>query len=228
MTFVPTVAALHASGWAEGQIQYQPEWRAPRTPSHASRREAGHSFDGYPADIVIFDSEDTSGEWEHLLILFELKAPNRMEGRNQLEILLSLEPRARLGFWTNGTDMPTRSSAAPSHPCGNVGQRCHRPAATTHRQLILQSSCRHLSTPSLRPTIARSPLAALRDCTSAGTVGDRSNLDGNDASAPAGRRSTSIGTEPTVCRTKRVGSNVTSVPATTSRSGGISARPYRH
>ncbi|MBK5223042.1 MAG: SAM-dependent DNA methyltransferase [Acidimicrobiia bacterium] len=91
-------------GWSDGQIIFQPEWRVPRTPSQASRREAGHSFDGYPSDIVIFESDETAGEWEHLLILFELKAPNHQEGRNQLEILLSLEPRARMGFWTNGTN----------------------------------------------------------------------------------------------------------------------------
>lgn len=101
---IPTLDALVAVGWSDGQIQFQPEWRVPRTPSQASRREAGHSFEGYPADIVIFESDDTAGQWEHVLILFELKAPSRQEGRNQLEILLSLEPRARLGFWTNGTN----------------------------------------------------------------------------------------------------------------------------
>lgn len=101
---LPTVAALVALGWSADQIIYQPEWRVPRTPSHASRREANQSFDAYPADIAVFESADVTGSWQHLLILFELKAPNKKEGRNQLEILLSLEPRVRLGFWTNGTD----------------------------------------------------------------------------------------------------------------------------
>lgn len=101
---LPTVATLLQNGWSEGQIVYQPEWRVPRTPSQASRREAGHSFDGYPCDIAIFESDETSGEWENILVVFELKAPNHKEGRNQLEILLSLEPRARMGFWSNGAN----------------------------------------------------------------------------------------------------------------------------
>lgn len=102
---LPTVEALVQLGWKREQILFQPEWRVPRTPSQASRREKGQSFDGFPADIAIFDSEDTVGEWEHLVVLFELKQPNAREGRSQLEILLSLEPRARAGFWTNGNDI---------------------------------------------------------------------------------------------------------------------------
>jgi len=101
---VPLLDELMKLGWAEDQVRYDPEWKVPKNPSQASKREAGGSFDGFPADLVIFDTPETYGEWQHVLVLFELKAPNKTEGRNQLEIMLSLEPRARLGYWSNGTE----------------------------------------------------------------------------------------------------------------------------
>ncbi|MBL8030826.1 MAG: N-6 DNA methylase [Candidatus Doudnabacteria bacterium] len=101
---LPLVKRLVDSGWSEAQIQFQPEWAVPKSPSEASKREAGHRFLGFPVDIAIFDTEETLGQWEHVLIIFELKAPNKKEGRNQLEIYLSLEPRAKVGYWTNGTE----------------------------------------------------------------------------------------------------------------------------
>jgi type I restriction-modification system DNA methylase subunit len=99
---LPTVAKLKAVGWQEGQLQWQPEWRVPKTPHDASKREAGQSFKSWPADLVIFDSEEHAGEWDHVLALVEFKQPTLGQGRNQLEIYLSLEPRARYGYWTNG------------------------------------------------------------------------------------------------------------------------------
>lgn len=99
---LPLVEKLLRLGWSEDQLQYEPEWRVPKTPSEATRREHGRRFDGYPVDLVIFDDPQTAGEWEHISILFELKQSTIEAGRSQLEIYLSLEPRAKLGYWTNG------------------------------------------------------------------------------------------------------------------------------
>jgi type I restriction-modification system DNA methylase subunit len=101
---LPLLEKLRALGWSDEQIQHEPEWRVPKNPSQASKRELGGSFDGFPVDITLFDATATGQDWERVLVLFELKRPNRKEGRAQLETLLSLEPRARVGFWTNGTD----------------------------------------------------------------------------------------------------------------------------
>jgi len=100
---VPTIEKLVALGWSEAQLQWEPEWRVPKAPHEASKREAGQSFKGWPADLVIFDSEEHAGEWDHVLALFEFKEPTLEQGRNQLEIYLGLEPRARYGYWTNGS-----------------------------------------------------------------------------------------------------------------------------
>ena len=99
---LPMLDTLKGLGWSDGQIQWEPEWLVPKNPSSASRREAGQRFDGFPVDIAVFATEETLGQWEHLLMVFELKAPNKREGQNQLEIYLSLEPRARVGYWSNG------------------------------------------------------------------------------------------------------------------------------
>jgi hypothetical protein len=99
---LPTIEELHRLGWVEEQLQWRPEWAVPKTPSEATKRELGQKFTSFPADLVIFDDSSHAGEREHLLVLFEFKKPDLEAGRNQLEILLSLEPTARLGYWTNG------------------------------------------------------------------------------------------------------------------------------
>jgi hypothetical protein len=86
------------------QLQWKGEWLVPKNPSQASRREAGERFDGFPVDLTIFDSPERSSYWESVLAIFEFKAPDKKMGRSQLETYLSLEPRAKLGYWTNGTD----------------------------------------------------------------------------------------------------------------------------
>lgn len=101
---LPTIAALTALGWSEAQLQWRPEWRVPRAPSEASKREAGSSFSGYPVDLVLFDDEQHAGSWEHVVVVFEFKAPNLTTGLSQLETYLNHEPRARMGYWTNGTE----------------------------------------------------------------------------------------------------------------------------
>lgn len=100
---LPLVDQLIGLGWSEGQLQYEPEWLVPKNPSQASKREAGQRYDGFPVDVVLFDTDATAGDWEHVLAIFELKAPTIEAGKSQLEIYLGLEPRARFGFWTNGS-----------------------------------------------------------------------------------------------------------------------------
>jgi predicted RNA methylase len=100
----PTIAKLVELGWSEGQLQWKPEWRVPKTPHDSAKRDANKSFDSWPCDLVIFDSEEHVGEWEHVLAIFEFKAPDLAGGQSQLETYLSREPRAKYGYWTNGSD----------------------------------------------------------------------------------------------------------------------------
>ncbi|MGB3684316.1 MAG: hypothetical protein WA991_00635 [Ornithinimicrobium sp.] len=101
---LPTIEALTALSWSKGQLQWQPEWRVPKAPNEASKREGGSSFSGYPVDLVLFDDEQHAGSWEHVVVIFEFKAPNLTAGLSQLETYLNHEPRARMGYWTNGSE----------------------------------------------------------------------------------------------------------------------------
>ncbi|GAB6059282.1 HsdM family class I SAM-dependent methyltransferase [Desulfonatronum parangueonense] len=102
---LPLVEKLIKLGWDKNQILFAPEWRIPKNPSEASRREKGQSFKSFPIDLAIFDHPSHVGEYHHLQIIFETKAPTINEGLNQLEIYMSLEPHVLLGVWTNGTDI---------------------------------------------------------------------------------------------------------------------------
>jgi type I restriction-modification system DNA methylase subunit len=101
---LPVIKKLVDLGWKEGQLQWKPEWRVPKNPSERNRREVGQSFQSWPVDLVIFDDEATAGEWEHILAILEFKKPGSKEARSQLENYLSLETRAKFGYWTNGDD----------------------------------------------------------------------------------------------------------------------------
>ena len=85
-------------------MQWRPEWRVPKSPHDASKRESGSSFSGWPVDLVLFDDDKHAGSWENVLVIFEFKAPSLTAGLSQLEIYLTREPRARMGYWTNGTE----------------------------------------------------------------------------------------------------------------------------
>jgi hypothetical protein len=100
----PLIAQLVAMGWKEEQLQFSPEWRIPRTPSEASKRELGYKFEYWPIDIAIFGDPAHAGEYNHLIGIVETKAPDLKGGQNQLEIYLANEPYARFGFWTNGSE----------------------------------------------------------------------------------------------------------------------------
>ena len=104
LTRLPLVEKLMALGWHKEQIVFEPEWRVPKSPSEAAKREKGQSYSGFPVDIAIFDSPANVGNWEHVLIIVETKAPNETSGISQLEIYMGLEPRAVLGIWSNGTE----------------------------------------------------------------------------------------------------------------------------
>lgn len=102
---LPLIDKLIKLGWDKNQLQYEPEWRVPKTPSEAGKRELGQSFKSFPIDVAIFDHPSHVGEYEHLQIIIETKAPNKKEGVNQLLIYMSLEPHVPLGIWTNGADV---------------------------------------------------------------------------------------------------------------------------
>lgn len=101
---LPLVEELIKFGWDKHQIQIEPEWRVPKNPSEASKREVGNRFDGYPVDVAIFDHAGNVGNYEHLLIIVETKSPDKTAGINQLKIYMGLEPHVRLGIWTNGSE----------------------------------------------------------------------------------------------------------------------------
>ncbi|WP_326688840.1 N-6 DNA methylase [Streptomyces sp. NBC_01795] len=100
----PTIKSLVEAGWDTGQLKWQPEWRVPQSPHDAAKREEGKSFAGWPVDLAIFDDVRHAGDWEHLLVICEFKQPTIEAGVSQLEIYLGREPRARMGYWTNGSD----------------------------------------------------------------------------------------------------------------------------
>ncbi|SDB26655.1 N-6 DNA Methylase [Desulfonatronum thiosulfatophilum] len=102
---LPLVEKLLKLGWDKNQLQYEPEWRVPKTPSEASRREKGQSFKSFPIDVAIFDHPSHVGDYQHLQVIIETKAPTIVEGINQLEIYMSLEPHVLLGIWTNGQEL---------------------------------------------------------------------------------------------------------------------------
>ncbi|MFG3354525.1 N-6 DNA methylase [Streptomyces sanyensis] len=101
---LPTIKQLVEAGWDQGQLRWKPEWRVPQSPHDAAKREGGKSFAGWPVDLAIFDDVRHAGDWEHILVICEFKQPTLETGISQLEIYLSREPRARMGYWTNGSE----------------------------------------------------------------------------------------------------------------------------
>ena len=107
---LPVLDSLIGFGWLREQIvcpspdSDDTEWRVPKTPSEAAKRERGGKFEGFPCDIAVFDSPDNVGDWEHIEIIVEAKAPEVDVGISELETYLGLEPHARLGIWTNGAE----------------------------------------------------------------------------------------------------------------------------
>ena len=101
----PLVEFLVSSGWDIGQIIFgKSEWRIPKSPSQATRREKKQSFDGFPIDIAVFDSRERVSDPRHLLFIIECKQPNETAGISQLEAYFVGEPHAKLGIWANHPD----------------------------------------------------------------------------------------------------------------------------
>lgn len=101
----PLVEYLVRIGWNLDQIIFgKSEWRIPKSPSQATRREKGRHFEGFPVDIAVFDSVPHVGDPRHLLFLVECKLPNETAGIAQLEAYFVGEPHAKLGIWSNNSD----------------------------------------------------------------------------------------------------------------------------
>lgn len=117
----PLVQYLVDSGWSLDQLVFgKSEWRVPKTPSEATKREKGHSFNGYPVDIAVFDDAHTACDYRHLLFIVECKEPNQDKGVSQLEIYLSCEPYVKLGVWTNSPEPSDRGAFVHKRPDGSM------------------------------------------------------------------------------------------------------------
>lgn len=101
---------IKEKGYKLGQIFFgKNEWRVPKNPSEAARREKGTSYEGFPVDIAVFSDEEHAGDPQHLRIIVETKAPDESAGIGQLQIYMGLEPAVKLGIWTNSAD-PTAAA----------------------------------------------------------------------------------------------------------------------
>jgi type I restriction enzyme M protein len=98
----PLVAQLVESGWHLEQIIFgKAEWRIPKSPSEATKREKHTSFAGFPVDIAVFDDPKNLGDPRHLLFLIECKQSTETAGVSQLESYFVGEPHIQLGVWAN-------------------------------------------------------------------------------------------------------------------------------
>ena len=92
-------------GWKLDQIVFgKSEWRVPKSPSEATKREKGRSYQGFPVDVAVFDSLEYMGDPHHLLFVIECKQPNENAGISQLEAYFVGEPHTSLGVWVNSPD----------------------------------------------------------------------------------------------------------------------------
>ncbi|MGN0502250.1 MAG: class I SAM-dependent DNA methyltransferase, partial [Ruminococcus sp.] len=57
----------------------------------------------------MFESEQTCGDYRHILFIIECKQPDIDVGLQQLETYLSLEPHVKLGVWANSPDESARA-----------------------------------------------------------------------------------------------------------------------
>lgn len=97
------IKKLEALGWSTDRLRWKPEWPIPATPHDLSKREKAQKYAvAGSADLVAF--ADKSGEPHALQVIFEFKAAHLDTGRQQLMRYLSMEPMAKLGYWTNGSE----------------------------------------------------------------------------------------------------------------------------
>lgn len=101
----PIVHLLLKAGWQMAQLRFgRKEWMVPKAPNQASKREKRQSFEGFPVDILIFDSAKNAGDPDHALVIVETKNPDEETGVGQLERYMQAEPHVRLGVWANHAD----------------------------------------------------------------------------------------------------------------------------
>jgi type I restriction enzyme M protein len=125
----PIVRLLLAKGWELDQIRFgKEEWRVPKTPSEATRREKHQAFNGFPCDIAVFDSPKRRDDPHHLLMIIETKVPDETAGVSELERYISLEPYVRVGIWTNTAD-PTTDAVFAYRSANGGFERRRRPLA---------------------------------------------------------------------------------------------------
>lgn len=117
----PLVNLLVSRGWKVGQMIFgKTEWRIPKTPSEATKREKGQSFAGFPVDVAVFDGEVHRGDPNHLLFIVECKQPNEKAGVSQLESYFVGEPHASLGVWVNTPDAAAKGAFLYRSPDGRL------------------------------------------------------------------------------------------------------------
>lgn len=127
----PLVGWLHSLGYEDGQLVYgRGEWKVPKTPSEASKRDRGESFEGFPVDIAIFDSVANVRDPHHVIGFIETKQPDEIGGVTQLEIYMNHEPHVQMGIWTNTPD-PTASVVFSFRNNQGVLERHYRVLSTT-------------------------------------------------------------------------------------------------
>ena len=85
------------------------EWRVPKSPSEATKREKQESFAGFPVDIAVFDAPAHAGDPTHLLFMIECKQPTEEAGITQLESYFVGEPHTQLGIWANFPEPSARA-----------------------------------------------------------------------------------------------------------------------
>lgn len=125
----PIVELLVKKGWSLEQIVFgKSEWRVPKSPSEASRRESGASFEGFPVDIAVFETPNTTKDYRHLLFIIECKAPDKTVGKSQLETYLSLEPHVKMGIWANNASKTADSIFIAKDPSGQFPSRVKKVA----------------------------------------------------------------------------------------------------
>lgn len=106
----PLARFLISIGWDIEQMMFgRKEWRVPKSPSEAHKREKGESFDGFPCDITVFDSPKRVGDAKHVIAVIECKQPNEEAGISELEQQMSNEPHVKFGAWCNSADPSARA-----------------------------------------------------------------------------------------------------------------------
>lgn len=100
------IELLESRGWSIDMMMINPEYRVPKSPSEASKREKNsRTWKGFPVDLAVFDSIRNVGDPAHIVMIAETKKPGVHEGLSQLETYMSLEPTAKIGIWMSGSDM---------------------------------------------------------------------------------------------------------------------------